>query len=263
MTTDPAGTANPIREGAGPVTSDSLAAESSRGSSGFSKNRDAEPLAVEGSKSTFGTTDTSAATELPPAADGAGRQNVTGGEVQQAAHGSTRGDYAGPASGHSEEHQHKGEGEQQQGQQQGQKTTSGQHPSDTLRSGGGGDNAKDPVPRGSEQPARDQGDDEREIKRDDAVTNQPGVAPTYVKADVLDRVQHAKPKGKNLHEGGIEDDAPNASSMGEIGTENDPGRLAEQRFEARNAEDPRHAGPRDMKLQGEQGYEALDSERPA
>ena len=89
------------------------------------------------------------------------------------------------------------------------------------------------------------------------------MAPTYVKADVLDRVQHAKPKGKNLHEGGIDDDAPNASSTGEIGTENDPGRLAEQKFEARNAEDPRHAGPRDTKLQGEHGYEALDSERPA
>lgn len=39
----------------------------------------------------------------------------------------------------------------------------------------------------------------------------------------------AKPKGKNITEGGFDDDpSKNASFNSEIGTENDPGRQAEQ-----------------------------------
>jgi len=71
-TTDPRSN-DTIQEGPGAVASDSLAAESVREGGGFSENRDAEPLGVSGSNSTFNTTDTSGATKLEPASDASKR----------------------------------------------------------------------------------------------------------------------------------------------------------------------------------------------
>lgn len=50
----------------------------------------------------------------------------------------------------------------------------------------------------------------------------------------------SKPKGTNITEGGFDDDNPdhNASFTAEIGTENDPGRLAEATFRQRGADIP-------------------------
>lgn len=62
------------REATGPVTSDSLAAESMRRGGGFSENENAAQMDVRGSDSTFNTTDTSGARALHPAQDGATRE---------------------------------------------------------------------------------------------------------------------------------------------------------------------------------------------
>jgi len=58
-------------------------------------------------------------------------------------------------------------------------------------------------------------------------------APSYVSSQYLSG--SGKPKGKNLTEGGFDsDDSKNASWNGEIGTENDPGRVAENKFVGSN-----------------------------
>ncbi|KAH9220933.1 hypothetical protein DL95DRAFT_478258 [Leptodontidium sp. 2 PMI_412] len=58
-----------IREGAGPVASDSLAAESTRDGGGFAQNRNSEPQGVAGANSTFANENTSGARRLDPALD--------------------------------------------------------------------------------------------------------------------------------------------------------------------------------------------------
>jgi hypothetical protein len=62
-----------IEEKPGPITSDSLAAESTRSGGAFSTNPDSEPQGVAGPKSTFTTTNTSGAIRLDPARDAEAR----------------------------------------------------------------------------------------------------------------------------------------------------------------------------------------------
>ena len=65
-------------------------------------------------------------------------------------------------------------------------------------------------------------------------TSSAGVAPSYVNSQFLDG---GRPKGKNLTEGGFEsDDGKNASFNSEIGSKDDPGRLAEEKFVRENAD---------------------------
>ena len=73
-----------------------------------------------------------------------------------------------------------------------------------------------------------------QVKATRGPTLHAGAAPTYVNN------QNAKypggAKGKNVIEGGFDsDDSKNASFMSDIGSENDPGRLAEQKFARVNA----------------------------
>lgn len=74
----------------------------------------------------------------------------------------------------------------------------------------------------------------------------------------------AKPKGKNLTEGGFDSDpAKNASFNSDIGTSQDPGRLAENRFQHEMAGVDAYggAGPRDKAGKGnDQPYGALSEE---
>ncbi|KAJ5158196.1 uncharacterized protein N7500_007847 [Penicillium coprophilum] len=74
VTTDPR-SQQPIEEPSGPITNDSLAAESVRQGGGFSGNRGAEPMGVSGNQSTVKNTDTSASTKLPSASSGYQRQD--------------------------------------------------------------------------------------------------------------------------------------------------------------------------------------------
>lgn len=89
-----------------------------------------------------------------------------------------------------------------------------------------------------------------------------GIAPSYVNVQYLDR---GKPKGKHLTEGGFDDsDSKNASFTSDIGTKDDPGRLAEQRFELLNAESALDAGtPKQKGFVRDNPYEALGEESPA
>jgi hypothetical protein len=75
------------------------------------------------------------------------------------------------------------------------------------------------------------------------------VAPSYINSQFLDG---GRPKGKNLTEGGFDsDDRKNASFTSEIGSKDDPGRLAEEKFVRENADAADAAGmPR---LQGGSG----------
>lgn len=75
VTTDPLSRQQPVEEPSGPVTNDSLAAESIRQGGGFSGNRGAEPMGVSSNQSTVNNTDTSAATKLPPTAAGGLRED--------------------------------------------------------------------------------------------------------------------------------------------------------------------------------------------
>ncbi|CAG8958112.1 hypothetical protein HYFRA_00000458 [Hymenoscyphus fraxineus] len=63
-----------IKEGAGAVVSDSLAAESTREGGGFASNRDTDPFGPKGSNSTFTNRDTSSATRLDPTVDAEARE---------------------------------------------------------------------------------------------------------------------------------------------------------------------------------------------
>ncbi|OQE18152.1 hypothetical protein PENFLA_c022G08519 [Penicillium flavigenum] len=74
VTTDPR-TQQRIEEPSGPVTNDSLAAESIREGGGFSGNRGAEPMGVAGNQSTVTNTNISSSIKLPSAQYGARRQD--------------------------------------------------------------------------------------------------------------------------------------------------------------------------------------------
>lgn len=76
-----------------------------------------------------------------------------------------------------------------------------------------------------------------------------GTAPSYVNSQYVD---HGKPKGKNLTED-AELHGNNASFNNEIGTKNDPGRLAEEKFAQQNAE--REGGSAGMPKQAGYGDE--------
>jgi hypothetical protein len=73
VTTDPLASQQPIEEPSGPVPTDSLAAESVRKGGAFSENRDAEPASYD--KSSLKSTNTSRASELPPASVGGNRED--------------------------------------------------------------------------------------------------------------------------------------------------------------------------------------------
>jgi hypothetical protein len=91
-----------------------------------------------------------------------------------------------------------------------------------------------------------------------------GVAPTAQQYNVDPRV--LQPKGANLKEGGdITGSEKNTSFTAEIGSKNDPGLAAEQKFAKVNAEQPAsHAGgQRDSKVLDQGGYEVLDREERA
>ncbi|CAI7614064.1 unnamed protein product [Penicillium glandicola] len=74
VTSDPR-TEQRIEEPSGPITNDSLAAESIRQGGGFSGNRGAEAMGVSGNQSTVKNVNTSASIKLPSAPFGALRQD--------------------------------------------------------------------------------------------------------------------------------------------------------------------------------------------
>ena len=271
VTTDPAGRQNPIREGAGPVTSDSLAAESVRAGGGFSENRDSQPLAVKGANSTFNTTDTSAADELPPSRDAASRPERGESLAESGKNDTARTQKGDTRSGGTQDHHHSNQ--QARSHQQEHGAAARQTSSDTAGTVGSGGHPQHQGASGGQQSTGSQGTKGSSGSSGgghkgeaDTKSNQPGVAPTYVKADVLDQPHHPKPKGANLTEGGFDsDDAHNASFNTEIGSKDDPGRLAELKFERARAVSARDAGhgPRQKEVTNDGQYDVLSSEEQA
>ncbi|TPR02242.1 transketolase [Aspergillus niger] len=221
VTSDPERRNNPIQEPSGPITNDSLAAESATQGGAFSQNRGAQPMGVSAGQSTVRTTDTSAATKLDSNADTQDRypEGLGGQGNYPGAHVSESGYVGGPTAAQKE-----------LGIGQGQYPASQKLSQQQQSSGGGGS----------------------------------GAAPSYVH-DVTGRLGDSKPKGANLKEGDIPDDAPNASYTTDIGSENDPGRLAQGGFQRKTAE----SGPagtnagRQKGVDNQHPYQVLQSDQRA
>lgn len=84
-------------------------------------------------------------------------------------------------------------------------------------------------------------------------------APSYVTS--VTSAGHTKPKGKNLTEGGFDDDPKNnASFNSDIGTEDDPGRAAELQFQKRQAATV-GSGPKQSGITGDGQYDVLETDQ--
>jgi len=214
-TTDPRSN-DPTYESAGPVASDSLAAESYNADGEFANNRNAAPSGVRGEASTYNNDDTSAASRLDPVSDSGDRDDGYS-ESDRGASGGVR--YAEGLGG-----QPKFSGA----------TTAGGY------SGGPSDNSGSRSSGGDNSYSRDDsGDASRSGGRSDndyrgsAGNNSSSVdkAPNYI-ADVY-LGDTSKPKGKNLTED--ENMTGNRKYDGDIGSKNDPGRAALRDFETSNS----------------------------
>lgn len=215
------------------MASDSLAAESIHSGGKFSENRGAEPLSVSGSSSTFNNTETSGATTLAPAPDAAERE-------AKAAWQETADEARGPG------------GQRYPEGLGGQGAFDGQHNLDGYA--GGSTSAKQDLSakidsenvyqasgiRGGGTDDVSEGGDKGNLD-----TTAADNAPSYVSSVKSDPAQTGKPKGKNITEGGFDSDpSNNASFNNEIGTENDPGRVAEQTFQNTTQSASGGTGPR-------------------
>jgi len=222
----------------------------------FASNRDAAPLGVKGGNSTLANTDTSSAVKLDAAPDKASRRDEgldervkypegAGGQGGFSGTHSREGYAGGPTGGEKKDEgvasstgdKKEGGAEASTGGEagsgaKGQGSTGGDGGS---ASGGGGDAG------GKAKVDIHQGD----------------TAPSYVHSA---HAAGGKPKGKNLTEGGFDDDdvSKNASFNSDIGDENDPGRGAEEKFARDNAQGRAGGGPRQKEVSGDGQYDVLE-----
>lgn len=235
VTTDPKAYQQPISEPAGPVSNDSLAAESSTHGGAFSQNRGAEPLGVSGGQSTLNNTSTSGATTLPSAAVGTARENLDRQERYPEALGG-QGNYPGahlPQSGYT----------------------------------GGPTAAKQDLNIGSGQYSTHKVGAAGASASGSGYQSQynAGQAPSYV-ADVTEQFGNTKPHGKNIQEGGFDSDPKyNASFNNQVGNRQDPGRAGLNDLQYRVAQSGPDAGggPRQNGVDNQQPYEALERDQRA
>ncbi|KAL8680213.1 MAG: hypothetical protein Q9186_003571 [Xanthomendoza sp. 1 TL-2023] len=218
-TTDPSTFQNPISESAGPIASDSLAAESTNAGGAFSSNRNANPQSVSGDSSTFNNTDTSGARVLDAAPDAAEREaKEAWREVPDEARGSAGKKYPEGAGEVEFSGTHNADG-----YSGGSSTTT-----ESGRQGSSGDDGYAPSGiRGGAAPGTE-GDGSSSSSSNKNAEDAPG----YIASVQSEAAQTGKPHGQNITEGGFEsDDSKNASFTSEIGSENDPGRAAEEQFQ--------------------------------
>ena len=243
VTTDPEATRDPVKEGSGTVLSDSLAGESIASGGAFATKNPGvgvDPQPAHGT--TTNTTDTSSARELPPAANAASRSEQS--------KGGGRGDVSSGAGAGTDV-----------------STSNSTSTSTNVGTGTvGGNNS-------SFGPSSNSDGGSGNPSGAASTTGIAGTAPTYVNAAQQGRNPNdLKPKGNNIQEGGFEGNEPNASlgqaGTDNIGSENDPGRVAEQKLQSRTAEAAAGsaAGSRDMKSSGAVdgstgGYDALVEEK--
>ncbi|KAF2462182.1 hypothetical protein BDY21DRAFT_368292 [Lineolata rhizophorae] len=233
VTSDPEARQNPVQEKPGVVDSDSLAAESMKGSGEFASNIEgAGNYKQPAGSNTTNAPDASAARVLDPAPDAETREAQTEwNESAQLNAGRGLGKEAGRGPTYN--------------------TTGGSYSNGGSVGGGVGGGGQPTMSGGGVGSGVGSGVDFDRVAADPA--------PTYVGHERLVQ-QGQKPKGTNLHEGGFEGNEPNASFTTAIGTDQDPGRFAEQKFERENAESGPDAGyTRDTtKATEKTAYAALD-----
>lgn len=271
-TSDPAAYQNVKQERAGAIASDSLAAESTRSGGGFSTNLGSEPLSVKGSSSNFANTETSGATRLPPAANAAERDDKgTAEESPHTTSGPGGQKYPEGAGGQGEfPGAHNADGysggstraKQELASKIEQHTHQHQNPAPTIDDQEG-EIAKDAPSRSYDTNMGNRSDNAREkASEGNSEDNVPAdAAPSYVRNAASDQVGSIKPKGKNITEGGFDDDADkNVSFTSDIGSENDPGRAAESVFQ-KQAQKVAGGGPTQTKITNDGQYAVLDEEQ--
>lgn len=263
------------QEPTGLVASDSLAAESNKAGGVFSENDNVAVSSVKGANSTLANTDTSGATVLHAAVDGATREKQDakglGSDEKGSAGGLKYPDAEVPefSGTHSQEGYVGGaavdEAHVAAGQQSVAKSFAGAT-GDSFADGGAGvtgdstassadkkvtssgGTSQGPAPGTGAAPVGASGD-----------TDSADTAPNYA-ATVSGSIRsegELKPKGKNLVEG----DIPQTKTFtGNVGGDKDPGRLAEQKFEKIAAENAAGA-PGGQKGDNENPFGALESER--
>jgi hypothetical protein len=224
VTTDPEATRYPKKETSGPVANDSLAADSARSGGEYNQNRGAEPLGVSGDQSTFNNTDTSSATKLSSAPDAATREELDKKEKYPENMGG-QGKFPGA---HLPETGYTGgstAAKQDLGINKGVYSTSQQSSRPQTRSQTQSQSQSQP----QSKPAEASGSGYHSQYN-------AGQAPSYIQS-VTGQYTHAKPKGKNLQEGGFDSDPTNnASFTSDIGSDQDPGRFAENYSQRKTAE---------------------------
>lgn len=286
------------REPTGPITSDSLAAESLRRGEGFADNENAAQMDVRGSNSTLNTTDTSGATALHSARDGATREKLDALGLGADEKGPSGVKYPEGAGGqgqfdgvHSQQGFAGGSRDTPRTGNDNQTGFSGASGDSFVDGGAGltGDSSTKASGISSSGPGSiDQGSGRRDETTTNRSTsdrqgNEPlatgragedyhqasrpdsDTAPNYA-ATVSGAIQsqgYGKPKGKNLHEG----DLPETKTFtGNVGGQHDPGRLAEQSFQKMDADDMVSAGGKKYGGSGQESstggvYDALSSDR--
>ena len=244
-TSDPERYTNPTKEGAGAIASDSLAAESASSGGKFGENRDSNPLSVKGDQSTLNNTDTSGAKVLAPADNAAAREEKEALEETPAeAKGSAGKKYPEGANGQSDIPGHSLDGKAASGL----RGVTG--PSSSMGTSGqmaGSENKSGPT-ENTFQGEGDAGVD---------------AAPGYVASVVSDANKTGKPKGKNITEGGFDDDPSNNASFNtDIGTENDPGRKAVGDMQKKAQTASGGTGPRQAPGESDNSqYDVLDTDQ--
>ncbi|KAL4879367.1 hypothetical protein BJY04DRAFT_193799 [Aspergillus karnatakaensis] len=209
---------NPISEPSGPVVKDSLAAESANSGGAYSENRGAQPLGVSSKSTTTNTSDTSAARELPSTASARDRQNLESEKKYPDALG-------------------------------GQADYPGAHIPETGYVGGSTAAKKDLGITGQhEYPASEKLSSQNQSQpqsKSSGASKTPASGSGYqtrsaTAAQKSQTYSAAAGQGKtdsNANQGDFPSDSKyNASFNSEIGSDQDPGRLAEQKFQRREAE---------------------------
>lgn len=245
-------------ERSGAVAKDSLAAESALTGGSFQSNRDSEPLAVEGNKSTLTNTDTSGASTLAPADNKIQRDDVwneTGRDEKYPEGAGGQGNFPGSHAG----------GSYAGGPTAAKRemdSSSGGGSGEAFSSGGAeGGNADQITSSGQTNPSANTTSGQNLASGDTGVggssSGSERNAPGYV-SDVTQPFNAAKPKGKNITEGGFEGEAD--QSQTDIGSENDPGRAAELGAQAKNSAVP-GSGPRQGAQSGDTTYSMLQDDQ--
>lgn len=209
---------------------------------------------MKGSSSTFAITDTSNATTLAPAPYAAEREaKAAWQETSDELRGSGGQKYPEGAGEQESTSENKDSSEQET-------TSDNRNPSTkptpatskkTQDPDTGDINAANPTRSQTSTTTNNNNDDQDPLAAPSAFAPQPATS---------------KPKGTNITEGGFDndDDNPdhNASFTAEIGTENDPGRLAETTFRQRGADIPGPGkGSRQTDVTADGQYDVLQSEQ--